>query len=67
MANVLAFPARGTFMQPTCNHWATYTVAAYDSLGDAVVLTVRALSADSAHIRARRDGYDVKSVERTIG
>lgn len=67
MSNIIAFPARGNVYAPRPAPWATYTVQAHDSQGEAVTLTIRALSADSAHCRARHDGYHVQSVTRAIG
>lgn len=67
MANVLAFPARGSVYAPRPAYWSTYTVQAFDSQGGRVTLAIRALSADSAHCRARHDGYRVESVKRVVG
>ncbi len=63
MSNILAFPARTSRYRNPPTYWRTFKVYAVDTAGDHHVLTYRALSADSAHIRARREGYHVNRVE----
>lgn len=68
MSNVLAFPAATTRYPKPAAYWSTYAVEAVTASGEKVTLTYRALSADSAHCRARHDGYPhVKSVRRVVG
>jgi hypothetical protein len=58
MSNILAFPARTSRYVNPPSYWRTYKVYAVDTNGDHHVLTYRALSVDSAHCRARRDGFN---------
>jgi len=57
MSNVIAFPARTSRYVNPPSQWRTYKVYAIDTNQDHRVLTYRALSVDSAHCRARRDGF----------
>ncbi len=57
MSNVIAFPARTSRYVNPPTYWRTYKVYAVDTNQDHHVLTYRALSVDSAHCRARRDGF----------
>jgi len=63
MSNIIAFPVRPVAAVTT--PWHDFRVIARDTHHQRVELRYRALSADSAHCRARREGYvHVNSVER---
>ena len=69
MSNVIdLFPGRGArYGRPPVTPWRAYRVHRVDATGEAVAVTYRALSALSAHHRARRDGFRSVSTIIQIG